>query len=95
MKPANPRIMMINDGSPSLRFTLFEGGDSRRRIPEGGIDLIRVSAGVFNLEWLNHTEPETATVKTLSGLVLEFTDATVHHADSGVVAYRELALPLH
>jgi autotransporter translocation and assembly factor TamB len=51
------------------------------------VDLIRDSTGLFNLELLNHTEPETATVKTGSGLGLEFTDATIHHGD---LAYRDL-----
>jgi hypothetical protein len=37
MKPANPRILTINGGSSSIRFALFEAGDSLRRILGGSI----------------------------------------------------------
>ena len=37
MKPANPRILTINGGSSSIKFALFEAGESLRRILEGGI----------------------------------------------------------
>lgn len=40
MKPANPRILTINGGSSSIKFALFEAGDSLRRILEGEIDRI-------------------------------------------------------
>jgi acetate kinase len=40
MKPANPRILTINGGSSSIKFALFESGDSLRRIFEGSIDQI-------------------------------------------------------
>src|ERR1035437_2714406 len=40
MKPANPRILTINGGSSSIKFALFEAGDSLRRILEGGIERI-------------------------------------------------------
>jgi acetate kinase len=33
MKPANPRILTINGGSSSIKFALFEAGDSLQRIP--------------------------------------------------------------
>jgi len=40
VKPANPRILTINGGSSSIKFALFEAGDSLRRILEGGIERI-------------------------------------------------------
>jgi acetate kinase len=40
VKPANPRILTINGGSSSIKFALFEAGDSLERILEGGIDRI-------------------------------------------------------
>ena len=40
MKPSNPRILTINGGSSSIKFALFETGDSLRRILGGGIDRI-------------------------------------------------------
>jgi acetate kinase len=40
MKPVNPRVLTINGGSSSIKFALFEAGDSLRRILEGGIERI-------------------------------------------------------
>ena len=40
MHPANPRILTINGGSSSIKFSLFEAGDSLRRILESGIERI-------------------------------------------------------
>ena len=37
MKPASSRILTINGGSSSIKFALFEVGDSLRRILEGVI----------------------------------------------------------
>ena len=39
-KPANPRILTINGGSSSIKFALFEAGDSLRRILESAIERI-------------------------------------------------------
>lgn len=38
MKPANPRIFTINGGSSSIKFALFDVGESLQRIREGGIE---------------------------------------------------------
>ena len=32
---SSPRILTVNGGSSSIKFALFEGGDSLRRILEG------------------------------------------------------------
>jgi acetate kinase len=40
MKPANPRILTINGGSSSIKFALFDVGDSRRRVLEGELERI-------------------------------------------------------
>ena len=40
MKSAAPRVLTINGGSSSIKFALFEAGDSLRRILEGGIERI-------------------------------------------------------
>ena len=40
MKQANPRILTINGGSSSIKFALFEGGNSLQRILDGGIERI-------------------------------------------------------
>ncbi len=40
MKSASPRVLAINGGSSSIKFALFEVGDSLHRILEGGIERI-------------------------------------------------------
>jgi acetate kinase len=54
MKPANPhiltRILTINGGSSSIKFALFEAGDSLRRILEGRIDRIGLPEATFRVK---------------------------------------------
>ena len=54
MKPANPRILTriltINGGSSSIKFALFEAGDSLRRILEGGIERIGLPEPTFRVK---------------------------------------------
>jgi acetate kinase len=40
VKPANSEILTINGGSSSIKFALFDAGDSLRRILSGGIERI-------------------------------------------------------
>ncbi|MGA7180320.1 MAG: acetate/propionate family kinase [Thiobacillaceae bacterium] len=40
MKPTNPQILTINGGSSSIKFALFEAGDSLGRMLVGGIERI-------------------------------------------------------
>src|SRR5258708_2113082 len=53
MKPANPRILTINGGSSSIKFALFEAGDSPQRILAGGIERIGLPDASFRVESLN------------------------------------------
>ena len=40
LDPADPCVLTINGGSSSIKFALFEVGDSRRRILEGELERI-------------------------------------------------------
>ena len=53
MKPANPHILTINGGSSSIKFALFEAGDSLRRILEGGIERIGLPEATLRVKGLN------------------------------------------
>ena len=53
MKPANPRILTINGGSSSIKFALFEAGDSLRRILEGGIERIGLPDAALRVKGAN------------------------------------------
>jgi acetate kinase len=56
MKPANPRILTINGGSSSIKFALFEAGDSLQRILEGGIERIGLPGATFQVKGLNQAD---------------------------------------
>ena len=56
MEPANPRILTINGGSSSIKFALFEAGDSLRRILEGGIDRIGLPEAALRVKGLNRAD---------------------------------------
>jgi acetate kinase len=56
MKPANPRILTINGGSSSIKFAVFEAGDSLRRILQGGIDRIGLPETTFRVKGLNQAD---------------------------------------
>jgi hypothetical protein len=56
MKPPNPRILTINGGSSSIKFALFEAGDSLRRILEGGIERIGLPETTLRVKGLNQAD---------------------------------------
>src|SRR5664279_3412768 len=56
MKPANARILTINGGSSSIKFALFEAGDSLRRILEGGIERIGLPEATFRVKGLDQAD---------------------------------------
>jgi acetate kinase len=53
MKPGNPRILTINGGSSSIKFALFEAGDSLRRTLEGAIDRIGLPEATLRVKGVN------------------------------------------
>jgi len=53
MKPANPNILTINGGSSSIKFALFESGESPQRILAGGIDRIGFPDATLKVKGLN------------------------------------------
>jgi hypothetical protein len=56
MKPANPHILTINGGSSSIKFAVFEAGDSLRRILEGGIERIGLPEATLRVKGLNQAD---------------------------------------
>jgi acetate kinase len=53
MKPANTQILTINGGSSSIKFALFEAGDSLRRILDGGIERIGSPEAALSVKGVN------------------------------------------
>src|SRR5208282_4751494 len=56
MKPTDPRILTINGGSSSIKFALFEAGDSLRRVLAGGIDRIGLPEATLRVKGLNQAD---------------------------------------
>jgi len=56
MKPASPRILTINGGSSSIKFALFESGDSLARILEGGIERIGLPDATLRVKGVNQAD---------------------------------------
>ena len=53
MKSASSRILTINGGSSSIKFALFEAGDSLQRILEGGIERIGLPGAGLRVRGIN------------------------------------------
>ena len=53
MKPDKPHIRTINVGSSSIKFAMFDAGDSPQRILEGAIDRIGMPEATFRVKGLD------------------------------------------
>ncbi len=53
MERANPRVLTINGGSSSIKFALFEAGDTLRRVLGGGIERIGQPEANLRVKGLN------------------------------------------
>ena len=56
MKPAIPHILTVNGGSSSIKFALFEAGNSLRRILGGEIERIGLPAATLRMKGLNQAD---------------------------------------
>ena len=53
MKPANPRILTINGGSSSIKFALFEVGDSLDEFLRAQIERIGLPEATLSVNGLD------------------------------------------
>jgi acetate kinase len=58
----SPSILTINGGSSSLKFALFEAGDSRRRVLEGAIDRIGLPEAALRVKGANQVDTVSRSV---------------------------------
>jgi acetate kinase len=63
VKPTNPRILTINGGSSSIKFALFEAGDSLRRILDGGIERIGLPGATFRVKGPDEADNFSRSIK--------------------------------
>ncbi len=62
MKPTSRRILTVNGGSSSIKFALFEVGDSFRRILKGGIERIGQPDATFSVKSPNQRDTSSWSV---------------------------------
>ena len=73
MKPANPRILTINGGSSSIKFALFEAGESPRRLLAGEIQRIGLPDASFQVKGLNQADDFSRSVTAPNhGVAVDF-----------------------
>ncbi|MGO9687465.1 MAG: acetate/propionate family kinase [Syntrophobacteraceae bacterium] len=93
MKAANARILTINGGSSSIKFALFETGDSLRRILEGAIDRIGMPAPNFVVKGLdradNFSRPMTAPDHTIAvSTLMDWVEERIGRGELTAVGHR-------
>jgi acetate kinase len=77
MKPAKPCILTINGGSSSIKFALFEVGDSRQRALEGELERIGLPDATLRVKSSNQADsfsrPVTAPDHTVAvGILMDW-----------------------
>jgi acetate kinase len=53
---SSPQILAVNGGSSSIKFALFDAGDSLQRVLGGGIERIGLPGASFHVKSLNETD---------------------------------------
>jgi acetate kinase len=92
-KPANPRILTVNGGSSSIKFALFEAGDSLQRILEGSIERVGFPDATFRVKGPsqadNFSRPVTAPDHTVAvGVLMDWIEERVGRNALTAVGHR-------
>ena len=93
MKPVNPRILTINGGSSSIKFAVFETGDSLRRILEGGIERIGLPEATFVVKGLIQTDSFSRVVTAPDhtaavGILMDWIEERIRRGELTAVGHR-------
>jgi acetate kinase len=93
MKPANPRILTINGGSASIKFALFEVGDSLRRILAGEVERIGLPDASMRVKGMdpqdNFSRPVTAPDHTVAvGILMDWIEKGIGRDALTAVGHR-------
>ena len=93
MSPAKPRILTINGGSSSIKFALFEVGDSLQRILEGGIERIGLPDATLRVKGVNQADnfsrPVTAPDHTVAvGALIDWIEQRIGRDALTAVGHR-------
>ncbi len=93
MKPADMRILTINGGSSSIKFALFEAGDSLKRILEGAIERIGLPEATLRVKGENQADsfsrPVTAPDHTVAvGALMDWIEERIGRGTLTAVGHR-------
>src|SRR5512140_748229 len=93
VKQAKASILTINGGSSSIKFALFEAGDSLRRILSGGIERIGLPEATFVVKSLNEadnfTRPVAAANHTAAvGALMDWIEERIGRGELTAVGHR-------
>ena len=93
VKQAKASILTINGGSSSIKFALFEAGDSLRRILSGSIERIGLPESVFAVKGLNKADnfsrPLAAANYTAAvGILMGWSEERIPRGELTVVGHR-------
>ncbi len=93
VKPVNPRILTINGGSSSIKFALFEAGDSLQRILEGGMERIGLPEATLRVKGVdpqdNLSRPVTAPDHTVAvGVLMDWLEERIGRNALTAVGHR-------
>ncbi len=91
--PTKPLVLTINGGSSSIKFALFEVGDSLRRILEGEIERIGMPEPAMKVQGLNQadnfSQSVTAPDHTIAvGVLMDWIEARGGHDALTAVGHR-------
>ncbi|MGD0752997.1 MAG: acetate/propionate family kinase [Anaerolineales bacterium] len=93
MEHSNPHILTINGGSSSIKFALFEAGESLQRILVGKIERIGLPQATFAVKGSNKTENFTRSVTAANhteavGLLMDWLEERIQHGELTAVGHR-------
>ena len=93
MKPVSPRILTINGGSSSIKFAVFEAGDSLRRILEGGIERIGLPEATLRVKGSNQTDNFSRLVPAPDhtvavGILMDWIEERIRRGELTAVGHR-------
>ena len=93
MKASDPHILTVNGGSSSIKFALFEGGESLRRILDGGIERIGLPEATLRVKSPdpadNLSRPVAAPDHTAAvGLLMDWVQERMIRGELAAVGHR-------
>jgi acetate kinase len=93
VKQAKACVLTINGGSSSIKFALFEAGDSLRRILEGEIERIGLPEATFVVKGLNEADNFTRSVTAENhteavGVLIDWIEERIRRGELTAVGHR-------